>query len=218
MKGAVSSKKSEDICRNVTVSLVPVISKLENLDLFRSLYSGETEDPMKLLSMVGLEHDARTRVSNFSKGMKMRLNFIRAILNRPKVLFLDEPTSGLDPVNARLVKEIILQKKAEGVTIFLTTHNMYTADVLCDRVAFITDGKVALIDSPRELKVNNGDWKIKVEYRSKGSLINRNFPLETIGTNRDFLSILTHEKIETIHTLEASLEDIFIETTGRRLI
>jgi fluoroquinolone transport system ATP-binding protein len=190
----------------------------ENLEFFRQLYSGETEDPIRLLSMVGLEADANTRVSDFSKGMKMRLNFIRALLNKPDLIFLDEPASGLDPVNARLVKDIILLKRSEGATVFLTTHNMHTADELCDRVAFIVDGKLVLIDSPRELKVQNSERKVRIEFRNDGSLKKKDFSLDGIGANNEFISLLQHKNIETIHTLEASLEDIFIETTGRRLV
>src|SRR5690625_2311834 len=97
---------------------------LENLNFFSSLYSGSTEDPKQLLESVGLEQHAHSRVSNFSKGMKMRLNLVRSLLNKPELIFFDEPTSGLDPLNMEKVKDIILNKKAEGKTIFLTTHNM----------------------------------------------------------------------------------------------
>jgi fluoroquinolone transport system ATP-binding protein len=89
-----------------------------------------------LLESVGLLHDADKKVSDFSKGMKSRLNFIKALLHDPILLFLDEPTSGLDPSTARQMKDIILQEKARGKTIILTSHNMYDATELCDRVAF----------------------------------------------------------------------------------
>lgn len=112
----------------------------ENLDFFRSLYAGGTEEPRELLAMVGLQDDADTRVSRFSKGMQMRLTFARALLNRPELVFLDEPTAGLDPVNARRMKDIILDLRNKGRTIFLTTHDMTVADQLCDRVAFIWTG------------------------------------------------------------------------------
>ncbi|MDD4114025.1 MAG: AAA family ATPase, partial [Massilibacteroides sp.] len=74
--------------------------------------------------MVGLKNDANKKVSDFSKGMKMLLNFVRSLLHNPEILFLDKPTSGLDPVNAKLVKDIILDQKAKGKTIFITTHQM----------------------------------------------------------------------------------------------
>ena len=125
----------------------------ENLSLFRTLYSGDTRDPIELLEMVGLKVDADTRLSQFSKGMQMRLNFVRALIHKPDLLFLDEPTTGLDPVNGQKIKEIIRDQKAAGRTIFLTTHDMTVADQICDRVAFIIDGKITLIDSPRNLRL-----------------------------------------------------------------
>ncbi|MEM7798159.1 MAG: ABC transporter ATP-binding protein, partial [Chloroflexota bacterium] len=120
----------------------------ENLDHFASLYSGKTENPEKLLEMVGLADAAHKNVSSYSKGMRVRLNFVRAMLHNPDIIFFDEPTSGLDPVNARRVKDIILAQKAAGRTVFLTTHNMGVADELCDRLAFIVDGEINQIDSP----------------------------------------------------------------------
>ena len=193
------------------------LTALENLDFFRSLYAGETEDPIELLEMVKLADDADTRVSRFSKGMQMRLTFARALLNRPELVFLDEPTSGLDPVNARRVKEAVLDLKREGRTVFLTTHNMTVADQLCDRVAFIVDGRVSLVAPPRELKVRHGERRVRVEYRDGGSIRHDEFPLDRLGDDERFLTLLRGEQIETIHTAEATLEDVFVETTGKTL-
>lgn len=194
------------------------LTGLENLNLFRSFYSGPTLDPMALMELVGLAEDANLRVGNYSKGMQMRLNFVRALLHQPELLFLDEPTTGLDPVNGRNVKEIIRAQKAAGRTVFLTTHDMYVADDLCDRVAFIVDGKISLIDSPRNLKLRYGKRNVRVEYHADGGPLQQaEFPIDGLGDNADFTALLRREKIETIHTQEATLEDIFVETTGRRL-
>lgn len=190
---------------------------LENLNFFGSLYGGAVAKPEELLELVGLAKDAHTRVSDFSKGMKMRLNFIRALLHRPEVIFLDEPTSGLDPVNARKIKEIILEQKAAGKTILLTTHNMFAAEELCDRVAFIVDGQIKLIDSPRELKISRGKKAVRVEYRENGEIRVAEFELEGVGHDEEFYRLLNDKSIERMHTQEASLEDIFIEVTGRSL-
>ena len=194
------------------------LTALENLDFFGSLYHKATEDPRRLLDMVGLGEDADTRVSRFSKGMQMRLTFARALLHRPELIFLDEPTAGLDPVNARKLKNIILELKSEGRTIFLTTHDMTVADQLCDRVAFIVDGRIALIDSPRELKIQQGKRKVRVEYRKNGGTETCEFPLDGLGNDEEFLRLLRREQIETIHTEEATLEDVFIKATGRSLV
>ncbi len=198
-------------------NLYSKFTALENLKLFKSLYRDGTEDPEKLLDMVGLIEDKNTRVSAFSKGMRMRLNFVRALLNKPNILFLDEPTSGLDPVNARTVKNIILDLQKNGTTIFLTTHNMTDADELCDRVGFLVDGTLAVIDSPRNLKLQHGRKTVNVEYRIDGHTARSEFPIDNIGANPEFLQLIKSEKIETIHTGEATLEDIFIKITGRKL-
>lgn len=198
-------------------NLYSKFTAMENLSFFRALYQGETEAPMALLRLVGLEDDANTRVAAFSKGMRMRLNFVRALLNKPRIIFLDEPTSGLDPVNAKKMKEILLRLKDEGRTVFLTTHNMNVADELCDRVAFIVKGGIPLIGAPRELKIRKGKKVVRVERRDGGARAAREFELANIGENTAFLSYIKEGDVETIHTLEATLEDIFIETTGARL-
>jgi fluoroquinolone transport system ATP-binding protein len=194
------------------------LTALENLRLFAALYHGETEDPLALLSLVGLAEDANTRVGKFSKGMQMRLNFVRALLHRPKLLFLDEPTSGLDPVNAANIKAIIHARRQQGATIFLTTHDMHVAEELCDRVALIVDGEIKLIDSPRALKLRHGQRTVQVEFGVNGHTEQKAFPLDTLGSNDDFLSVIRRHPVETMHTQEATLEQIFIEVTGRSLI
>lgn len=199
-------------------NLYSKFTALENLRFFSSLYSGEKENPEILLELVGLKDAANTRVSDFSKGMKVRLNFIRAFIHKPEILFLDEPTAGLDPVNAKIVKNIILEKKEEGKTVFVTTHNMTVADELCDRVAFIVDGSLNLTDSPRVLKLEKGKKTVRVEYRESGKISSDDFQLDTIGTDEKFLTLLKTKQIETIHSQEASLEDVFIQTTGRKLV
>lgn len=192
------------------------LTALENLHFFGSFYQRTLRDPLQLLEMVGLQEDAHKRVGDYSKGMKMRLNFIRALLHDPEILFFDEPTSGLDPVNARTLKDIILEQKARGKTLFITTHNMHDAEELCDRVAFIVDGELRLIDTPKALKLKYGRRRVKVEY-GNGRPQTALFPLDELGQNTEFLRILQAENIETIHSEEASLEDIFIEVTGTRL-
>ncbi len=193
------------------------LSALENLAYFRSLYAGETEEPERLLEWVGLERDGMKRVSEFSKGMRNRLNVARALLHRPELLFLDEPTAGLDPVNARRIKALIQQKREEGTTIFLTTHDMTVADELCDRVAFIVDGRIQLIDAPRALKLRYGKRLVRVEYGANGSLQSEEYPLDGLADNAGFLGVLRGEAVQTIHTQETTLEEIFIDVTGRRL-
>lgn len=193
------------------------LTALENLTFFRGLYQGETEDPRRLLELVGLGGDADKRVSQFSKGMRSRLNIARALLHRPELLFLDEPTSGLDPGTSRRIRQVIRETRDSGTTVFLTTHDMDVADELCDRVAFLVNGRIALIDSPRALKLRYGRRAVSVEYSTPNGLQRREFPLKGLADNPAFLETLRKEKVETIHTQETTLEDIFIEVTGSRL-
>jgi fluoroquinolone transport system ATP-binding protein len=193
------------------------LTAVENLNLFAALYPGPTQTPLDLLRLVGLEDDAHTRVANFSKGMQMRLNIARALQHQPELLFFDEPTAGLDPVNARRIKELILDLKQQGCTIFLTTHDMHVADELCDRVAFLVDGAIALIDSPRNLKLRFGQSRVRVEVQVNGGSLAHEYPLASLGQNREFLALIHSHPVETIHSQEATLEDIFIGVTGKQL-
>ena len=194
------------------------LTALENLELFASFYRENTLLPIDLLKMVELEKDANQRVGTFSKGMKSKLNFARSLLNDPEILFLDEPTTGLDPVSSRLIKNIIKEQRKKGKAIFLTTHNMNDADELCDRVGFIVDGKLMLVESPRELKIKHGKKIVKVEFLKDNQLIRKEFDLKNLADNKEFLDILRTGKVQTIHTAEATLDDIFIKATGRKII
>lgn len=191
------------------------LTALENLTFFKNFYN-KTHNPMELLDMVGLKNDANKKVGDFSKGMKMRLNFVRSFLHDPEILFLDEPTSGLDPVNSKVVKDIIVDLKAKGKTIFITTHQMYDAEKLCDRVAFIVDGEIKAMDSPENLKIKHSNRSVEVLFRN--SVEKEKYQLDGLGQNKTFLEKLQSNEIETIHSKEASLDDIFIQVTGKTLV
>lgn len=194
------------------------LSALENLRLFAGLHGGRTESPEALLRRAGLHQDGHKLVAEFSKGMRGRLTLARALLHRPELLFLDEPTAGLDPVNARLVRHVIRDVREAGATIFLTTHDMVTADELCDRVAFLVEGAIAALDSPRALRLVHGRRTVRIEMTSDGARAVREFPLDGLGENPEFQSVLRSGGIETMHTLETTLEDVFIQVTGRALV
>jgi fluoroquinolone transport system ATP-binding protein len=189
----------------------------ENLEFFSRLYRGPVAPWMELLEAVGLADAADERAERMSKGMRGRLSLVRAFLNRPQLVFLDEPTSGLDPGTAAQVKELIRRKREEGATIFLTTHNMTVADQLCDRVGFIVDGRVSVTDAPRALKLAHGSKRVRVEYRENARSATREFALEGVGHDEEFLELLRAREVESIHSLEATLEDVFLAVTGRSL-
>ncbi|MBB4911607.1 ABC transporter ATP-binding protein [Actinophytocola algeriensis] len=189
----------------------------ENLAAFAAFYRGPADEPGPLLDLVGLGADADRLVGEFSKGMRMRLNLARALVNRPRVLFLDEPTSGMDPVHANLVRDLVRRQPEQGCTVFLTTHDMATAEQLCDRVAFMVDGRIAAIDTPRNFRLAHGKPCVVVEYRDENVLRHKEFPLAGIGEDPAFAALLRAHRVETIHTREASLDDVFVEVTGGRL-
>jgi len=193
------------------------LTALENLEFFASFYKKHL-DPVDVLKMVGLDKEADQLVSGFSKGMKKKLDLARAFLPDPEILFLDEPLEGLDPESARKIKDLLLEMRENGKTIFLTTHNMYVADELCDRVGFIVEGVIRLVDNPKELKVKMGKKVVKVEYIANGDVDIKEFPLEGLGRNEEFPNIIRNYKIRRINTEEPTLEEVFLKVTGRRLV
>lgn len=189
------------------------MTAMENINFFLKLYKNNA-DVEKLMKRVGLWEDRDKMVGEFSKGMKIRLNIVRALLNNPKMLFLDEPTNGLDPTNAQILKDLVAEFRAEGGTVFITSHIMADIDQLCDRVAFIVDGKIIELDSPRNLKIKYGKRTMKLEYKENGKTVEKEFPMDGIGKNEEFLNLLQTKDIETLHSGETTLEDIFIRVTG----
>src|SRR6056297_3833827 len=190
----------------------------ENLQFYAKLFDVPTRDPDDLLKLVGLSGKENDKAGTFSKGMKHRLTFARSMINNPELWFLDEPTTGLDPAIASNIKDIIKEENKKGVTIFLTTHNMYIADELCDRVAFIVDGKIRLIDSPKELKLKYGEKLVEVEYMSQGKLIKESYSTVVEKEKKKLIEVIKENNIQTMHTKEATLEEIFIKVTGRGLV
>ena len=197
-------------------SLYEKLTARENLRFFASLYKNHQAIDL-LLESVGLLPDANKKVADFSKGMKARLNFIKALLHDPMLLFLDEPTSGLDPSNARRMKDIILQEKAKGKTILLTTHNMFDATELCDHVSFIVDGNIRALDTPRNLIMSRGASKVRYSYMQNGQETQAEVLLNKTGTDAVLRQLIQENQILSIHSSEPTLNDIFVELTGRRL-
>lgn len=193
------------------------MTALENLEFYSKLFDVETRDPLELLEMVGLREKAGIRAGDFSKGMKHRLTFIRSMINNPEVWFLDEPTTGLDPAIASTIKDIIKSQKDAGVTTFLTTHNMFIADELCDRVAFIVDGEIRLIDSPKNLKLQYGEKFVDIEYLKDAEILRETLSIEMESEKQRIAHIISKHEIRTMHTKEATLEEIFIKVTGKEL-
>lgn len=193
------------------------LSAKENLMFFSSLYHKQARSIEELLRMVGLENDADKRVSDYSKGMKSRLNFIKALVHDPKLLFLDEPTSGLDPTNSRMMKDMILAEKRKGKTILLTTHNMQDATELCDRVAFIVGGQIFALDSPHNLIMSKGAAKVTYTWLEHGEQAASCF-LHQLSEDKLLHRLISENRLQSIHSSEPTLNDIFMEITGRTLV
>ncbi|MBI9103602.1 MAG: ABC transporter ATP-binding protein [Spirochaetales bacterium] len=197
----------------------------ENLRFFGQLYTkvaknGKIELNKRishLLEETGLGEDGDKQAGEYSKGMKMRLNLCRALLHAPKILYLDEPTSGLDPVTSRNIRRMIKAEALEGRTIFLTTHNMEVATELCDRVAFLNDGKLEVVDTPKNLMFAHGVPEVRIELEGEEGKDAADFPLSGLGRNNAFLKLINTREVRSIHSREATLEDVFIKLTGRGL-
>ena len=189
----------------------------ENLRFFSSLYEKRSRPAEELLEMVGLEQDADKRVSDYSKGMKARLNFIKALLHDPCLLCLDEPTSGLDPANSRMMKDMILAEKAKGKTILLTTHNMQDAAELCDRVAFIVGGRICALDNPHNLIMSRGAATVTYTWTENGKH-SASCPLDRVSSDERLKGLIAGNRLQSIHSSEPTLNDIFMDITGRTLL
>jgi len=201
-----------------TTNLYERMSAEENLNLFARLFAVADFDAGALLKRVGLDGRGRDRVEGYSKGMKQRLMVARALVNRPDILFLDEPTEGLDPTSSETICNIILEERNRGATVFLTTHDMMEADQLSDRVAFINKGQVVALDTPHNLKQQYGKRALKAEVaKPDGGLETREIILDRPETVAAVRELFSNEQVVTIHSEEASLEDIFIRITGRGL-
>jgi fluoroquinolone transport system ATP-binding protein len=191
----------------------------ENLEYFRSLYDHKADAVEDVLALVGLDADIDKAVGEYSKGMKNRLNFARSLLHRPTLWFLDEPTAGLDPVNAVRIREIIRERQRQGVTTLVATHDMKTAETVCDRVAFIIDGQIATIDAPDTLRHLYGRREVEVQWEGDGESEagRERFPLDGLADNAAFRAALRRPGLHSVHSLEATLEDVFVGVTGRTL-
>lgn len=199
-------------------NLYEQMSAVENLKLFADLFGVKDFQPEELLERVDLLGREKERVERFSKGMKQRLMVARSLVNRPKILFLDEPTDGLDPVSSENIRNVILEERDRGAAVFLTTHDMLEADKLSDRVAFINQGEIVAIDTPHNLKQQYGERALRVEVSGdEGRLMSHEIILDQPETAGEIQSLFSAENVVTVHSQEASLEDIFIRITGRGL-
>lgn len=191
------------------------LSAVDNLKYFSSFYpQAQLRDVNELLDELEFKKDfLKKPVASYSKGMRQRVSMARALISNPKLLFLDEPTSGLDPTGAVLFRRIIEKERRKGTTVFLTTHNMLDADLLCDRVAFLSGGNIVALDTPRNLKEQNSSKRVMVTYLYRGKRDEKTLEVTELEAGIPFL----YDEILSIHSQEPTLEDMFIRYTGKRL-
>lgn len=184
------------------------LSLEKNLLLYAKLYGINLNRVDELLDQVGLLASKKILAEQLSTGMKQRMLLARALINQPKILFLDEPTSGLDPTTSKSIHELLVQLKESGTTIFLTTHDMNEATLLCDHLSLLNKGKLIEEGSPADIiQKYNTNKRIKVIYKNHQERIFDFSELSTLATN-DLISI---------HSCEPTLEEIFIRLTGEKL-
>lgn len=186
----------------------------ENLEFAARLYGQDFRRIDEALRQVGLLDRAEDNVRKYSNGMKQRLLIARALLHRPQVIFLDEPSRGLDPVVGREIRRLILGLSEQGVTIFLTTHYMEEADQLCDRVAFLSEGRIVALDTPNNLKVAHGQNLVKVTLNNGQSF---NIGFDDPDAGKQLEKLVNEGEVRTLHSAEATLEEVFIQIAGREL-
>lgn len=191
----------------------------ENLAFFANLHGLPARRVDEVLDQVQLTERAKERAKVYSNGMKQRLLIGRALLNRPQILFLDEPTRGLDPGAAREIRRTVADLARAGTTVFLTTHYMEEADELCRRVAFLSDGRIVATDTPRNLKIKHGERTVTVLVADNGAGPREiTLSLDDPAACRQLCAYVSSGDVLTMHSHEATLEDVFIELTGRSLL
>ncbi len=216
----ISSARDREFFRKIGVLfefpyLYANLSAVDNLNYFASFYPREQRrDVGELLDALELKPEFwKKPVSSCSKGMRQRVSMARALVSNPRLLFLDEPTSGLDPSGAVLFRKIIEQERQKGTTVFVTTHNMVDADLLCDRVAFIAGGNIVALDTPGRLKEKNSRRRVAIDYLYQGRRETKTIEAPDLEAGIPF----AHDEIISIHSQEPTLEDMFIQYTGRGL-
>ena len=185
------------------------LSLYDNLLFFAKLYDVPQGDLDDLMKHVGLYDRRKTLAEKLSTGMKQRMLLVRAIINKPQVLFLDEPTSGLDPSTSQSIYELIKELQSEGTTIFLTTHDMHEATILCDKIVLLNKGQIVEAGTPSDLiQKYNTAKRVKITYQSGEENYLSFSELGQVSQTDDIL---------TIHSCEPTLEDVFIQLTGGKL-
>jgi ABC-2 type transport system ATP-binding protein len=186
----------------------------ENLALYAKLYDVPGQRIQDVLELVNLQDARRRSVAKLSKGMRQRTVLARTLLHEPELLVLDEPTSALDPGNVQHIHQGLRALNERGTTIFLSTHDMQEAETLCARVAFIHDGRLQQVDTPKNLRRRYSEGMIQVELTNGDVHTLANTPAYA----KQLYEYMADERVAAIHSQEPTLGDIFVRLTGRELV
>lgn len=216
-KDVYASKK--DIFKNIGVlsdnsGIYERLSVGDNLMLYADIYGVPHKNVKEILDTIGMSESIKKQARKLSKGMKQRLMIARAVLHKPKLLFLDEPTSSLDPGTDLEIHRLLRKLNEDGTTIFLTTHNMEEADKLCGRVAFLNGGEIVEIENPKILKLKYITDDITVTLKEGNKEIMLKNDTESAYKIKAWMD---NGQLLAIHSMEPSLEKIFLNLTGREL-
>lgn len=190
------------------------LTVFDNLKLFASLYGAPLERIDEILKMMDMLEAKKTMVKKLSKGMTQRILLAKALMHRPKLLFLDEPTSALDPANMMQIHRVLRELNEQGSTIFINTHNMEEATVLCDRVAFLHEGEIKELDTPEKLRYKYSSHKFHITTKDEEVL---DFPNDATSAD-DIATLIKTNNVKFIQTDHPTLGEIFIKVTGKELV
>lgn len=187
----------------------------ENLQLFARLYQVPMQRVQEVLDLMELSEAADVAAGSYSKGMRRKLLIGREILHRPQVLYLDEPTANLDAHSTMLVRSLLRSLAAEGVTIFLTTHNMEEVEQICDRVAILSRGKLIECDSPTSFVTRHSQRIVAAQFESQGHVVRESLNMDDPRQRDRLAQIVTDEQCVSVHSQEFNFQDVFLKLTGQ---
>ena len=184
------------------------LSLEKNLIVYAKIHGLPNSRVDEVLEQVGLLDSKKVIAEKLSTGMRQRMFLARALLNKPELLFLDEPTSGLDPMTSQKIHRLLNELKESGTTIFLTTHDMVEATEMCDRISLLNQGDLVEIGTPRDIiQKYNKEKRVKVTFKDHTEKV---VPFEALK-EQDLTTV------EMMHSMEPTLEEIFIQLTGEKL-
>lgn len=186
----------------------------ENLRLYARLYDVPLAEVERWLVLLELSEAADVKVSGYSKGMKKKLLLAREMLHDPQVLFCDEPTANLDRHSVALVRQLLQARVRQGMTVFLTTHDMTEVEEICDRVAILSRGRLLECDTPVAFITRHAQRTIDSQYDRDGAQIRESHDMDSDAGRQRLSAILLHEHMVRLHSREFRFEDVFRKLTG----